>query len=176
MNSEDLFKTFHADQVEEAELNQVLLDHFHGAQQINQDEIAFPGHPTDYALRLIYAKGRLARIVRGPRLTEEDKSTIERRVGDELIASSGTKVGAVILFANVPIEGWFRYDELFQIMPVPPDAPRPSFLIADHPFLVEFRFPDSTNWMIRNIRRATRGRQLELVLSGILKGSIHSIG
>ena len=176
MTDTHLFNTLHAGEVEEAELTQILSEHFQGAAQFSEDEITYPGHQTDFALTLVYRKDRLADIRPGPRLTAQDVETLQRRVDEELLASPGARVGAEILFANLPVTGWFRYRDAFQLLPVPPQAPRPPFLMGEHPFLLEFRFPDSTNWQIRRLRRAIRGRQVELALAGLLEGSIHSLG
>src|SRR5205823_4699607 len=75
-----------------------------------------------------------------------------------------------------PVQGQYRYRDQFQILPVPRDAPRPGFLATDHPFLVEFSFPDTSSPVLRNIRRNTRGRELQLIMNGLLQPSIKAIG
>jgi hypothetical protein len=176
MSNQNLYERFHAGDVEEAELTQILLSYFNAATQISENEIAYPAHKTDFALKLVYRKDRLAEIEAGPRLQNSIAETLERRINDELLVSPGIRVGADVLFANLPVRDAFRYRNEFQILPVPPEAPRPGFLIADHPFLIEFQFPDSTSWQIRHLRRALRGRQLELLLAGLVEGSVFSFG
>ena len=174
--NDNLFQVFYAAEVDEAELAQILQGHFHGAMQPSINEIVYPGHETEYALKLIYDKNGLIKIDAGPTLTDEDVASIKSNVEKELLTSTGMRVGTEIWFANVPVEGCFQYQDSFQILPVPLDAPRPPFPMGDHPFLLQFQFPESSNWNIRHLRRAVRGRQLELVMSGILQGSIHGLG
>jgi len=48
--------------------------------------------------------------------------------------------------------------------------------MGEHPFLCEFRFSASANWTIGRLRRNRLGRELELVLSGLLEFKIRRIG
>jgi len=74
----NLFEAFHAAEVEEAELAHVLLSHFQTATQISLRETIYPGHQTDYALKLIYGKkSELMQIAPGPRLSDQDVATIQ---------------------------------------------------------------------------------------------------
>ena len=133
---QNLFEMFRASEVDHGELTEILLHHFKTAIQQTDNEVLYPGHSTEYAVRLIYGRRGLKAIMPGPRLTDEDIKTIRRSVKEELLAPSGERVGSRILFAAVPVEGFCRYRDRFQIIPVPPDAPRPNVLMADHPFII----------------------------------------
>jgi hypothetical protein len=169
----NLFEVFHAAEVEEAELAHVLLSHFQTATQINLRETTYPGHQTDYALKLTYGKkSELIQIAPGPRLSDRDVATIQRRVENELLTSTGTQVGREVFFAHMPVKGYFRYRDRFQIRPMPDGSPQPDSPDAEHPFLLEYQFPTSTSSMIQHMRRRVRARELHLVLAGLLEGSI----
>ena len=77
------------------------------------------------------------------------------------------------MFSSSPVEGTWRYRNELQIMPAPPEAPRPKVLFsALQPFLVDFAFQDSPNWQIRNIRYARKAADLMLVLNLFLNAHI----
>ena len=107
----------------------------------------------------------------GPKLTPADVDMIKSRIESELLASAGTRIGREILFAHLPVTGYFRYKDEFQILPVPNHAPQPPFSWADYPFLLEFRFPISPSFEIRHLRGDARARQLYLILVGLLWGN-----
>jgi hypothetical protein len=44
--------------------------------------------------------------------------------------------------------------------------------LADHPFVLQFRFPTSSNPAIRNIRKSGKEHEISLALSGMLAGSV----
>ena len=46
----------------------------------------------------------------------------------------------VIALSNIPITGWYRYSDSFQILPADADAPRPPAVLNHHPCIIEFRF------------------------------------
>ena len=43
------------------------------------------------------------------------------------------------LLSHTPLTGWFRYVDLFQLMPAPLGAPRPPSPMGDHPLILELR-------------------------------------
>jgi len=178
MASENLFDIFQASVVGQEELEQILGGYFHGASGLSPDEIVYPGHKTEYALKLRYSNGSLASIEPGPKLTTDDIETIKCKIATDILAAAGTHVGRALLFSAVPVVGYFKYRDVIQILPVPPEAPQhQSFsIMGGHPFLLEFRFPSSPNPMIRMTRRMVRQRELELLLAGLLEYSIRGLG
>ena len=161
--------------IEQAELEQVIQQYFSSSRAATPDEVTYPGHETEYALKLTYEDGALVAITEGPRLARGDLDALTERITQELIAQGEERIGCAVLFSSVPVEGAFSYRDALQIIPAPPDAPRPPFQLGEHPFLLEFRFPSSPNWTIRNFRRLLRARELELILSALLEFGISSI-
>lgn len=174
-NTRNLFKQFHGSEIDPAELHQLLLQRFHGALEPNLGDVVYPGDETQYALKICIRDEGIADILQGPKLTTADLDCLERAIATELLESSGAQVASTILFSNLPVDGWFRYRDVLQILPAPDDAPRAGFLLADHPFMLQFAFPTSSNWLIRNLRAEKKGREIRLVLTGLLAGDPHSL-
>ena len=176
MANSDLFQELSGGKVEQSELEQVFLTHFGRASEVDQNTITYGGEGKNCSLVVMYTDGTLTKISPGPLLKDADITALKAKIKDELLTPGPVRVGRQILFTAVPVEGWFRYNDVFQIVPVPPEAPRPGQLIGDHPFLLEFRFTGSTNGMVRVLRRGIREREIELLLNGLLCWSLHSIG
>ena len=50
------------------------------------------------------------------------------------------KIIRTSLLSHTPLTGWYRYADLFQLIPAPPEAPRPQSSMGDHPLILELRF------------------------------------
>jgi hypothetical protein len=74
------------------------------------------------------------------------------------------------------VSGWFRFQDIFQFFPLPSDAPRPQFLLADHPFILEFKYQSSSSASISIQREQRIGREIELICSALLFPKVWSIG
>jgi hypothetical protein len=111
----------------------------------------------------------------GPFLKDEDLAALQSAIELELLPAP-LSVGTEVLFATLPVNGAFRYEDVFQILPVPSEAPRPSVLIADHPFLLQFKYKSSQNAFLRAARRAAQARRLKLLLSVLLEGGVRGAG
>lgn len=120
-------------------------------------------------------EGSLNRVTAGPTLTPADLEDLQRKVAEELLADAGSLVGRVVFFTQLPVDGWFRYRKDFQILAVPSEAPRPPYLLADHPLILEFQFRSTPNAIVAVIRRAVRERQLELLLNAFLSPGVHRL-
>src|SRR5215510_13659676 len=107
MNDRCLFETLHVEEVDVAELDQLLLAYFQTAAQVSLTEIVYPGHEIDYAMKLTYGERGLIGVTRGPRLTDPDVETIKSRVETELLAPAGTRMGKEILFSHLPVKGYY---------------------------------------------------------------------
>lgn len=161
-------------EVDLAELHWLLLFRFKGAMQPCPEEIVYPGDANQYSVKVCLGESGIVDILAGPNLTAAEIDILRNQVASELLTSYGTRVASAILFARLPVEGWYRHGDFLQILPPPTGAPRPTCLMADHAFLLQFSFPKSPNWAIRNIRKATRGREIALLLTGLLAGAVRS--
>jgi hypothetical protein len=172
---QSLFEQFRGAQADLAELHSLLLKRFSGAMQPRLDELVYPGNANKYSVKVRFGDSGIVDILAGPNLTATEIDSLADQIASELVASSGTRTASAILFAHLPVEGWYRHGDFLQILPPPKGAPLPACLMADHPFLLQFSFPTSSNWAIRNLRRATRGRQISLLLTGLLAGTVRSL-
>jgi hypothetical protein len=76
--------------------------------QLTSNEIVYPSHEREYALRLKYDDDVLAEIVPGANLTPNDIGILKERIKNHLLSSDGTRMGRVFLFTAVPVDGYFR--------------------------------------------------------------------
>lgn len=162
---------------EPSELEQVLLRRYgsSGGDRNNPNALLFPGDQEQYAVRLIFDKKHtLKDALAGPRLNGSELTELTSLVEREILTPGTPKIGNWTLFAALPVTGYFRFEDDFQILPVPEKAPRPNFLLADHPFLLQFRFAGSVNPMVEQMRRHRRGIEIELLLSALLANHIRS--
>jgi hypothetical protein len=174
--NQSFFEEFRLAGTDLGELHWLLLQRFKGAMQPGPEEVVYPGNANRYLVKVRFEQSRIVDILAGPDLTAAEIDCLANQIASELLTSSGTGVANVILFAHLPVDGWYKHRDFLQILPAPQDAPRPGCLMADHPFLLQFIFPKSSNWAIQNIRKATRGREIALLLTGLLAGSISSGG
>src|SRR5262249_47462223 len=103
---------------------------------------------------------------------------IENKIKAELLTPGPVKVRRRILFSSsVPTTGAFKYKDKFQLLPVPPEAPRHQYpLMGGNPLFLEFAFPTSSNFTISSHRQQRRGQQLELLLASLITFGLKSIG
>ena len=145
-----------------------------GGDRSDHRSLLFPGDQKSYAVKLVYdAKHRLKDALAGPALNEDQLTEIKRRIVTDLRTVEALRVGNWVLFAPIPVTGVFRYLDDFQILPVPEKAPRPNYLLADHPFLLQFKYIGSQHPFVDSRRRISRGIELELLLAGLISSHIH---
>jgi hypothetical protein len=178
MIQDTLFEQFKVAAVDQAELEALLLMHFHHATGVNAKEIHYLRQGEKCALALSYdANGKVRSLNAGPGLRDQDLTEIKQKIDQLLIQTSGTSVGQTVLFAHQPVDGHLKYRDKFQIIPVPPEAPQLPIAVGDHPLLLQFTFPHSDDPHIGIIRRTRIAREIELLCAGlthgIWKGSTH---
>src|ERR1017187_7864237 len=112
-----------------------------GGDLNDSQALLFPGDQEHYAIKLVFdAKHRLIDALAGPTLDETKLAEVKTRIATAFQSTEEPKIGNLVLFAPLPVTGAFRYREDFQILPVPDEAPRPTYLAADHPFLLQFSY------------------------------------
>jgi hypothetical protein len=126
----------------------------------------------DVAITVTYRRNRIVRIEGGPGLTDEARVKL-RDVVATLAAPHATIVWRDVFFGHIPVDGFWRHRDEWQIVPAPPQAPRSDVLIAEHPFIVELRVP----WFPRGgtldaVIRGRRAWELQLILNLVLRGRI----
>ena len=114
------------------------LSEWHGG-----DTVVYRAQTGEIAVTLRYGKKHKKRLVdveSGPGLSDETREKLREDVAT-LAAAHETVVWRDVFFNVLPVEGYWRYRDQWQIVPAPPQAPRPHVVIADHPFIVELRVP-----------------------------------
>jgi hypothetical protein len=164
----DLRAALHTDQMEQSEFEQILLSHF-GSAQGSIDELSYARQGAPPALVITYDKNdRISKIETRDGLLVEDLEQIAQKVESELRAKSEPAIGQRVLFSAQPLNGYFRYKDLLQFVPMPADAPRASFAVGAHPLLMQYKFAGSNDWMIKVHRSGRRGRELALVCAPLV--------
>jgi hypothetical protein len=142
----------HIGEVDDRELASILMSVLPRGAQFRTEEVEYRTLADDWALSLQYREGKIVRAVAGPAMTPELEDEIRASIDTNLLAGGGSAVCRWTLFSSRPVEGHWRYRDQFQIVPAPPNAPRPEELIADHPFLLDFAFDNSPDSRIRQHR------------------------
>jgi hypothetical protein len=151
------------------ELIQILQEQFQSARSDEQAwEVIFPNSDTPAMRAEFNHKGRLVALYAMPGLTEAELMAIRERVRMELVDTTGIGTGREVFFSFNPVEGWWRYHDCFQILPVPLHAPRPQQSYAQHPFLVEFPYKRASSSLTDGTRRWRKVRPIHLVLNALL--------
>jgi hypothetical protein len=178
MEGEDLTSRLHADGVDQAELELVIRSSFGAGSYTVPQEIHHARTHHGCALKVLYDEdGKLTKVLAGPDLQPVEVEELEKRINAEILTQGPLKVRRRLLFSTVPTQGSFRYKDLFQIIPVPPEAPRPKYpLLGGNQLFLEFAVQTSSNFMISNHRQERFGRQLELLLASLTKYGLKSIG
>lgn len=140
---------FHLAEVEPQELFCILLDHF---SQAEGTKFQRPG--TQHSLEMIGDKaGNIERIQLSEDFPRSELEEIEKKIQDTLLTEHETKVSQLIAFCGAEVTGYFRYKDLFQILPMPDDAPKVVFFIpSSYPFILEVSYQSCPNQFIEGAR------------------------
>lgn len=83
------------------------------------------------------------------------------------------KIIRSILMSSRPIDGYFRWEDSFQILPVPPTAPRQPFPFGpDNPFILETSYTPSLSRGLSSYRSYKRTHEVTMSLLAVLGGAI----
>ncbi|HEX8859617.1 MAG TPA: hypothetical protein VGC06_11115 [Actinomycetes bacterium] len=131
-------------------------------------------HPErGHALDVVYDRhGQIVRYEPGLGLTDELVRTLRECAEAAFAADVGVEVRRGVLFSIPEIKGFWRHGDDWQILPAPQQAPRPGFLLGEHPFILEYRTRSSANFALAETRRWRRFWELHLLLSLLLRGQI----
>lgn len=174
---QNILRQLYPEPYDSSELERVLLSKY-GSSRGDRNSaraLLYPGDQERYAVRLVFDKNYVLKDAEaGPLLSDPDLSELHDLIKRESLTSGPPKVETWTLFAALPVSGHFRWNDDFQIIPVPKHAPRANFLVADHPFLLQFKFTGSPNGMVEQARRHRRGFELQLLLAGLVGNHIRS--
>lgn len=150
-----------------------------GNMRLSEDEILYSRAQDAVDLRVQFAEGKCVRILAGSSLDDETYEALVGRIHSEVTQSWGRVIARTFLFSDIPVEGYWRYRDEFQILPPGPKAPRPQQLIGPHPFVLEHSLSTSPNKLLEVYRRSSIVRRWALLLGAIAAsrvwGAIHRL-
>ena len=143
----------------------------HGSIPPGTAEVHLADASEEVVLRPAFTRAGRFEAIPEPSLSDEDAQTLIKVIG-ELEGGRTPTVWRVVLFASLPVKGTFRYRDRWQIRPVPDDAPKPSFAMAPHPFVLEVKGSAVSEGFVRWLQGGKLLREAELVLSLVLHGGL----
>ena len=162
--------------VDHLELLTVIQQHYRSSRSTTDDDVVYP-NADPYALKIRHKDGRITMIEPGPVFSVQELEALQEKVRTQLVESPGTAVEVCIMFSSSPVKGSFTHPSgRVQILPAPPQAPRPPVLYADHPFVLEFPIRQSHNGFITTQRRTRGVLEWTWILNVLLRANIKSIG
>jgi hypothetical protein len=152
---------------------EVMRSHFRQAMSSNDNRVIY-SHDGQDALVLVFdRKGAFTGLEVGRGLRDDDLA----RLLAALKAPRPQHVMATVIFSNVPTVGWWRYRGCFQIFPMLPEAPRPPHVFGGvHPLMLEVGYDGSENDHMDEYRGAVATREVNRLLSGVLRGTEDRLG
>jgi hypothetical protein len=155
------------------ELIGILEEHFHSSRWAHGSNAVYFPSQGPVALRIDFTKKwHLSGMEALPALTDQDWEAIRKSVQTEIFSPGTTSIGREIMFSLKPVQGCWRYRDLFQIMPAPANAPRAPFRFAEHPFVMEFAYRRSNDLRANMTRRSRPIWELHCVLNALLRTRI----
>ncbi len=146
----------------------ILMHHF-GSATMGKGRATFQRQDVWVDVE-IDKRGRISRIRPASRVTVDEIAAIRREIEEALVSGQTLVVGQAVGFCSTPVMGFYRYRDNFQILPVPNGAPRPDVMMADHPFLIQYKYTWSPDIPVRHQRRGHQARayfRLLDLLSGV---------
>jgi len=160
--------------VDPSELHHILVSYFKKGGG-TADTFEYSRDDT-VMLRIKFSeKGKIEDIVGTADLTKSDVEKLIGIIGEHLVKPGPKKTGRRYLFMDRPVTGFFRYDDLFQVQPVPKWAPHPPAGTVHqgcYPFIFEFRFEGSADHMVNTMRASATERPFIAVFNALIDLSV----
>ena len=172
----DITHRFPLDEVDHDELMKVFELRYETCWRVATNHITFPAKPN-YSLKIKSAHGQIDKIYAGETLSDSELNSLLDQIDLDLTGNKNTEFGRAVLFANLPVEGGFRFDSIpMQILPAPARAPRSPQIRADNPFVLEYTIRASRTPELRTWRRIKGFVEWARILNVLLIGSIRYSG
>lgn len=171
MFGRDISKYFSLDEVNHEELQEILALRYGRSWRVSMDAFTFPAK-HNYALKIELKDGQVVKITAGKSLTRQELDELLDQLEADLKDDEIAEYGVEILFAHRPVAGGFRFDSLpMQILPPPPEAPRPP-PEGEHPFVLEYPMRAYRTPELRLKRRYNEAVKWARILNALLNGPI----
>lgn len=168
-SADDLWRLFRADEMNERELATILMNQFNSAMPAAPSGVVYPAD-NRFALKVSYKGDVLVHIDPGERLTEEVVSKIRAEIDQLLAGPEAFRVRRWILLDDyLPVRGYWRYRDRFQILPAPTHAPQPPlYHSVERPLVLESKYRDAHDVLIRTDRSMVAAKEIALLLNVLL--------
>ena len=175
----DLTQELLMEGVDPEDLVDVVTDFYCFGHQSSLEHFDYSrGGGAPHAIRLAYEGTQLDKITTGPGWDERDAELLTARIRVELLDPPEVSIARRILFAGYPVNGYFETIPFFQILPAPPEAPKPpitALTTNSHPLILEFQTEKFGN-RSASIRRISRSFfELTIFLNAVLECPVLSI-
>lgn len=154
------------------EIEVFLTTYFSGSEQTEPGKIV---HGNQIEIQYDRKRREITDILAVGDVSDTVLDKLEHDLDDQVFADHGNNVGVTHVFTRPSVVGRVRFGNDFQIIPVPAEAPKPPFLMADHPALLEFVYQKSPSTHIGWHRRAKRQRELVGLLNVLIRGGVSVI-
>lgn len=85
---------------------------------------------------------------------------LAEQVSSTLLENQKEAVGQSFCFSrHDAVQGFYRYKDIFQLIPIPATAPHAPMIMADHPFILQFRYLACPDPAINGHRRTEKEDQ-----------------
>ena len=177
MNEIDLLDAWNARTVDTEELEHLLLNYFKKVGFAESGYAIYGEDPAAPGLVLVYKGGRPHHAYPGAGFSEADFTTISDRIRNTLLVGDAVEIGRRVLFTTLRVDGFYRYRDRFQLVPVPPGAPKPEMaMLAMNPFLLEVSYRRSADSLTSMLRKEKAEREIELLCAVFLWLPIERLG
>jgi hypothetical protein len=90
-----------------------------------------------------------------------------------LLENQKEAVGQSVCFSeHDAVRGFYRYKDVFQVLPIPAGAPHAPMIMAPHPFVLQFSYSSCPDKSINGYRRMERAAKLTRVLNTLCRNAI----
>lgn len=161
----ELKEKFYLDKINQDELEMVLLSYFGRGSGLDEGQYIYYTGEIDNGISVTIcydSRGKIRSIESGSKLEENYINEIKQRIYSELIDGQEVVVGRDICFVTgSKVVACFTYKDIFQILPLPPDAPQiENQMWGHHPILLEYKYISSKNANVNGLRKNKKSREL----------------
>jgi hypothetical protein len=162
--SADLKLAWRVSEVDLVELEHALAFHFGSS---STEDIRTTYYHRDLpALEIVYNRsGELRSITPKEAFTNNDFTVVTSFVERSLAVDCGSICGRSVIYCNMPLFGFYKFHDEFQVIPVPEHAPRPDARLAPHPAILEIAIKDGGDINLNILRKDRQVREISRLLA-----------
>src|SRR5260370_6029610 len=145
---------FHIKDIEPQELMQLLLGHFGHGTNVKKLVHRFYHSATQHYLEVTFDEnGATKGVVLSKDFPHAELEEIAEKIQDALLTKHAKRVIQIIGFCSDKVTGYFKYKDLFQILPISAKMQQTNVGLVDYPFILEVAYDSSPIATIDNMRR-----------------------